>query len=172
MKRSILSAFLLSIVTACGGGGGGSSDSALCDSITGGGATVTSSGPVSNSNAAADGDLGTYAALNLSVTSQTASVRATAQDGIVYPAGSKAGAFVLYANQGSANVTTIRTYLNGAPVEASTPGTSIFEPAGPGFYSGFTATAPFNAVEFNETDNGTSGSPDYRVYEICSDAHF
>lgn len=160
---------MAALLAGCGGGGG----SSRCDSITGGGATVTASGPIDNRAAAADGNLGSHASLRLRSTAQTGSVRATAQSGIVYPAGSVAGAFVSFLNQGS-NITGIRTYLNGMMVESATPGANfIFEPASGGtgaeLFVGFTTRAQFNAVEFVETDNGSSGNAEYRVYELCSD---
>jgi hypothetical protein len=164
---------ILGGLSGCGGDGGGAGGSAACDSITGGTSSVTSTGPASNPAAAADGDLYSYGTLLLTATSQSGTIRATAQDGVVFPAGSRAGAFVTYLNQGSSNATLFRTYLDGVLVETESPGSGIFDPTDSGtgatFYSGFVTSAPFDAVEFSEIDNGANGTAEYRVYEICSD---
>jgi hypothetical protein len=162
---------LAATLCGCPGDGDGS---ARCDSITGGGSAVSSTGPASDAAAAADGSLNSYGALMLTAASQSGTLRATAQDGVVFPAGSRAGVFASYLNQGS-NATLIRTYLDGVLVETSVPGSTIFEPTEGGtpahVYSGLVTSAPFDAVEFAETDNGSNGTAEYRVYEICSDGH-
>lgn len=177
--RRITIVLLATALAGCGGGGagggGGAVTSAACDSITGGGSTVSSTGPATDAADAADGSQYTYGILELTSTSQTGTLRATAQDGVVFPAGSRAGAFAEYLNQGSSNVTSIRTYLDGVLVESSSPATSIFDPTDGGIpaavYTGFVTSAPFDAVEFSEVDNGANGTAEYRVYEICSDGH-
>lgn len=176
MKRSLFASLValgVGISGCSGGGSGGGSGSVRCDSITGGGAEVSTTGPVSNANAAADGDLYSAARLNINASSQSATVRATAQTGIVFPAGSFASVFVTFNNQGG-NVTLLRTYLEGALVETANPVAVTFEPANGGtgaeLFLGFRTNAPFDALEFFESDDGSSGAPDYRVYEICSDA--
>jgi hypothetical protein len=161
---------------ACGGGGGGAGGggSVACDSITGGGSTVSSTGPAVNPDKAADGDLHSYGALVFSP-SGTGTIRATAQDGIVFPAGSRVGAFVTYLNQSGSNATTLRTYLDGILVESENPGSGFFDPTygdtPAGFYTGFVTSAPFDAVEFSEVTSGGTQTSEYRVYEICSDGH-
>ena len=181
LARSALTSIVLAVLSsACGGGSGSGDDGGkggggqvACNSITGGGSRVTSSGPVSNPGAAADGDLNSYATLNINTASQTASIRATAQSGIIFPSGSRAGAFVTFGNQQGSNATVVRTYLRGVMQETSTPANAIFDFAGSGtdanLYTGFTTSRQFDAVEFSETDN--SAAPVYRVYEICSDGH-
>lgn len=168
-------AFALALLLAACGSGGGGGGNVACDSITGGGSTVTSTGPAVNAAKAADGDLGSYGALHLTATSQSGTIRATAQDGVVFPAGSRVGAFVSFLNQGNSNATTIRTYLDGVLIENGDPGSGFFDFTGGGtpadFYTGFVASAPFDAVEFSEIDTGGNGTAEYRVYEICSDGH-
>lgn len=174
MKRTSFVAVTM-LTVGCGGGGSGGSGGAVaaCASISGGTSSVTSTGPASNTSAAVDGDLFSHATLALTSSSQSGSIRATAQSGVVFPAGSRAGVFASLLNQGTANVTMIRTYLNGALVESRSPANAIFEQpngdTGAGLYIGLVTTAPFDAVEFAETDNGANGTTDYRVYEICSD---
>jgi hypothetical protein len=162
-------------LSACGSGGGEGGGSAVCDSITGGGSTVTSTGPAFSVADAADGSLYSHGELRLTTASQSGSIRATAQDGVVFPAGSVAGVFSTYMNQGTSNATLIRTYLEGVQVETASPLAVIFEPTeggtGAEFFVGFETSQPFDAVEFSETDNGANGTAEYRVYEICSDGH-
>ena len=165
------------LLASCGGGAGGGlgGGGVSCDSITGGAATVTSTGPAVDAGDAADGNLYSYGALELTTLEQSGSIRATAQDGVVFPAGSRAGVFTSYLNQGTSNATTLRTYLNGVPVETASPLAVSFEPAygstGAEFYLSFETSQPFNGVEFAETDNGANGTAEYRIYEICSDGH-
>jgi hypothetical protein len=179
LRSCLLPAVLLAapLLGACGSGGGsgGGGGNVACDSITGGDSMVTSTGPAANVGDAADGNLYSYGALQLTTAEQSGSIRATAQDGVVFPAGSRAGVFTSYLNQGTSNATTLRTYLNGVPVETASPLAWSFEPAyggtGAEFYLSFETTQPFNAVEFAETDNGANGTAQYRIYEICSDGH-
>jgi hypothetical protein len=171
---ALLTAALLSGCGA-GGSGGGGGGSVACDSITGGDAAVTSTGPATNPDDAADGSLYSYGVLQLTSTAQTGSIRATAQSGVVFPAGSRAGVFTSYLNQGTSNATSLRTYLNGVPAETASPLAMSMEPAyggtGAEFYLSFETAQPFNAVEFSETDNGANGTAHYRIYEFCSDGH-
>lgn len=168
-------AFLAGMLAGCGGpGGGGGGGGVACDSITGGASTVSSTGPATNPGKAADGDLYSYGAL-VFTPSGSGTIRATAQDGVVFPAGSRVGAFVSFVNQSGSNATTVSTYLDGVPVESKNPGNGIFEPAfggtGADLYTGFVASAPFDAVEFSEVTSGGTQTSEYRVYEICSDGH-
>lgn len=168
-RFALVPAFAL-LLAGCGGGGGGGS--ASCASITGGGSTTRSSGPVENPAAAADGSLSSYANFRPTPTAQSGSVRAIAQDGIVYPAGSQAGAFAAFLNQGSSNSTSLRTYLDGRLVETSSPANLSVDFSEDGhFYISFRTSVPFDAVEFAETDSGSSARAEYRVYELCSDGH-
>jgi hypothetical protein len=168
-----LAALLLAAaLSGCGGGGGGGS--VACDTITGGASSVSSTGPASNPGRAADGDLGSYGALVFSP-SGSGTIRATAQDGVVFPAGSRVGAFVSFLSQSGSNATSMRTYLDGILIETGDPATGFFDPTygdtAAGFYVGFEASAPFDAVEFAEVTSGGTQTSEYRVYEICSDGH-
>lgn len=151
-------------IVACNGGGGPAARTG-CQSITGGLSTVTSTGSVANTGAAADGNAASYASATFSPASQSASVTATAQDGVVYPAGSRAGAFVTQLNQGTASTTTVTTLLDGRPVDSSSPASNASEDD----FSGLIATGPFDAVRVSFTDTGDAVGSDYRVFEICSD---
>ena len=149
------------------------SNSTRCDSISGGNSSVSTEGPVSNAGAAVDNDLESFASLNLSTASRTASIRATAQEGVAYPAGARAGAFVTMRNQGSSNATTVRLFMEGTLVEQSNITNSINDPTAEGTaaerYVGLTSSVTFDAVELVQTDNGSSVTPTYQVHEICSD---
>src|SRR5690349_16729852 len=127
MTRVFISAILL-IAGLCGcnsGGGGGGDDDAFggihCAGLTG--ATATA-GNVCNGTcnapstaAAVDGDLNTYGILDATAqTSGTLRLRATAQDGVSYPAGTPAAVvYGVVRTRGSSLNTaeTITTYLDG-----------------------------------------------------------
>lgn len=171
-----ITAFALS---ACGGGG--SDDGATCNSINGPGAQVTSSClgcTISNPDNAADGDLDSAAsaaaiapASNVSVT-----IRATAQNGVVYPAGSIAGVFYTpHGNVCDNCAITINTYMNGV-LQDTRSGTNNSSGHGSkaAYFTGMETLLPFNAVEI--VDSGAAGSLESNalldVYEICSDGGY
>jgi len=168
------------------------SSHAFCDSISGGSATLSSSidpgcvvCSISNLPAAADGDLSTPASVSvgIEVPTQGASIRATAQSGMVFPAGNNATVAVT-ENLSGANLAILdsgvelRTYLGGV-LQESANDLQEFDCAscGPGStaYSAvsFQTTKPFDAVEiFMDPGINSSGltGPNYQVFEICSNS--
>jgi len=168
------------------------SSAAFCDSISGGGAKVTSSVDpgcigcsISNLLAAADGDLSTSASVQIGIEIPTegASIRATAQPGVVFPAGNHATAAVT-ENLGGTTLTILdsglelRTYLGGVLQETAS---DLHEydcaTCGPGStpYSAvsFRTTKQFDAVElFMDPGTNSSGltGPNFEVFEICSNS--
>jgi hypothetical protein len=177
LVRLTLTVFSMIVLAGCDN----DTDSAECDSIRGGDSQVSTTGPVTDAQAAVDGNLNSFAPMNLGQTvdeqpaADAASIRATAQEGIVYPAGSRAGVFVTMNNPGPSDIALVRTYLDDQLVETASPGNTISEPAQRGTdaqrYFGLTTSAPFDAVEFSASTTPEEGAapPDYRVYEICSD---
>jgi hypothetical protein len=176
---------LAAVVSACTGGGGGGGPSidnsvgAVCASISGGSSRLTSSCngcAFSDTSAAADGDLFTAASVTVSAvsTAVTATIRATAQNGIVYPAGNQAGIFFTDNSDVCGNCgVTINTYLGGQLQESDT-GLSNSNVNGQGsraeYFTSVNTTKPFDAVEVvysGATTPGNSGTF-LEVFEICS----
>lgn len=163
-------------LSACGGSGDG--PRGFCQSITGGGAQLTNSClgcTISNAADAADGSLGSsaVAVTAAGATTATATIRATAQNGIVYPAGSTAGVFYTPGRDEGCNNCgiTVSTYMNGARQESqSGTNNSNVDGAPSAFFTGINTTLPFNAVEIVDTGavSPTGGSLHLQVYEICS----
>lgn len=174
-------------VAGCGGGGngygGGGNGTASCTSITGGGTAVSTSisagcanCSISNEGAAADGDLSTSATMtvNNAPAGQGAAIRVTAQGGVVFPAGQRAGAVVSVPSGTAQNYTvTIRTYLTGALQESDSSdnsGGGCGFCGGHGFsFDGFTTTKQFDAVEVFINNTQAGGTPNFGVAEVCSD---
>jgi len=160
-----------------GGCRNGYSDTAVsagfCESITGGTSalTVTCTGcTVGNQARAADGDLNSYATIDPlgGATAETASFRATAQSGVVYPVGSKPGVAVVQPTF-SSSVNDVVTYMTGTEQERMSTSSSkqIESVNGKGYFT-FTTTQQFDAVEFTTQNTWPTGqSPVYRVYELC-----
>lgn len=195
--KTIALAFTLALV-GCGGGNGSSSSSSSgtggdnlggnsngntsCASITGGGTKVTTNTDagcancsISNASSAADGDLNTYATLsvNNAAPMQGASVRATAQAGIVYPSGQTAGAFVsVPAGSGQSYTVTVKTYLSGVLQESNSGdnsgGVDGVQGGHKSSFDGVKTTKQFDAVEVLINNNQAGGTPSFGVYEICS----
>ncbi|MDP3857850.1 MAG: hypothetical protein Q8Q73_08835 [Stagnimonas sp.] len=197
-------------LAACGGSGGGgaaevsaptpvppgstpSTISARCDSIHGGGAQLAQQVDpgcldcaIGNAAAAGDDQAGTFAemAVNSALYPQGAALRATAQDGIVYAAGQRAGAFLTLPDGGDggaviqtgiSSALELRTYLDGVeqeraisaelPVAASGANAyySVWNfPGGeelPNQYLFLTASKPYDAVElFYSNNQNTAGA--------------
>jgi hypothetical protein len=150
--------------------------SSTCDSITGGSSQFTSSCTscaIATPSAAADGNLNTSADItpNSGATGDSATMRATAQSGIVFPAGSKPGVMLTQPRFDS-TANDVITYMNGAMQERlAGNSTAAIKPGGgqAAAYFTFTSTKQFNAVEFTTTNTWPSGqSPVYRIYELCS----
>ena len=176
MMRSAVLVVAL-VLAGCGSSSSPGDRAPSCDTITGGSSQFTSSCAsgctIANPQAAADGNLDTSADITpvAGATSDSATFRATAQSGIVYPAGSKPGVMLTQPPFDS-TANDVVTYLNGAMQERmSGNSTAAIQPGGGGAnaYFTFTSTKQFNAVEFTTTNSWGSGkSPVYRVFEICS----
>jgi len=163
------------------------SGSAICDSITGGGSELDHSiDPgclqcgITNSQGAADGDLSTFATVQVAadLPTQGISVRAKAQPGIVFPAGNTAGANITTPSvvQGQLQYAVeIRTYLGGQQQEAqyteggpTTFGACVLCGGTNNSNEAFQTTKPFDAVEVFISNTTVTGT-DFKVHEICSD---
>ena len=182
MQAKFAISLVVALVAGCGGGGGSNSANTVsgsCTSISGGASTLTADCTgctVQDRRFAADGSLSSFAQAVSAAGSATANVtiRATAQSGVVFPAGSAPGVFFTPQRAPCTNcAVTVTTYLSGAPQE-SRPGSNNSSLSGDGasVYVGFTATLPFDALEVTETGPVTpmGGAEIFRVYELCSDS--
>lgn len=182
IKMSPISAVVLLLAACSGSGGGGSNDNLLhgCQPISGGGTQTSSTASptctdcgVDSEAQAIDGDGGTYATLQMPANAGgTVTLRATAQDGIVYPSGSLAGMVhsIAYGTSTGLSITLV-TYLDGTQQEQfnfnNGVGSSNQQPDQPGRAS-WTTTSEYDAVELNFTRVAGSGEVMARVHEFCS----
>jgi hypothetical protein len=178
------------LLGSCLGGGGAGDESGTggapgsCEFITGGGSTVTHDSSkcfdcsVTDDSKAADGDLTTYATVSVptSFTQQGASIRATAQLGLVFPAGQRASVYFISPTSGGFNPpdtsVTLTTYLDGQKQEdGSSYQTVLADPANgkPYTFKGFVTGKAFDAVEVM-VSNTELASGAWKINEICSDA--
>jgi hypothetical protein len=188
MKTSsqLLSTTLVMVISACGGAGGtqdGAGSPApgnaaagpICMSMAGGGVRVEASADcagcgVGAAGAAIDGDFASYASMQV-VRGGATRLRATAQPGIVYPAGNAAG--IAAAEIFDISELTISTFLAGERQEATIAAPHLY--TGAMQFFGFTTLLPFDAVEVEfrflapGTSNVTRDDSMQAVYEFCSD---
>lgn len=169
------------LLQGCGGGGddttGGGGVDALCDSMVSVNPTVrftasSACGTCASSSEAQsiDGNFDTKGSATFpNISGGTIELRATAQSGVVFPAGSSAG--VVYGLTGTNQVAmtlSIVTYLAGAQQQTY----QIFT-SGSGGGDGskkktvFTSTMPYDAVALSyNRASGSAASLD--AYEFCS----
>ncbi len=185
LKRAATVVTAALFMSACGGGGGGGSNGGGnllqgCRPISGGSTATSmsvSSGcvgcNVSNAAQAIDGNGSTFATLNMPASSAgSVTLRATAQSGIVFPAGSLAGMVHSISYGTSAGlVISLVTYAGGVQREQfnfnSGGGSSTQDPASPGRVS-YTTTQQYDAIELNFTRASGAGIVEARVHEFCS----
>lgn len=120
---------------------------------------------------AIDGQRDSYAEFTMGG-SGTRIMGARAQSGIVYPAGSFAGALMVIPTEYTGSAWTISTYQDDLLLESRTPenasGGDPNLPGGEDEYYGFITTMPFNRVQLTFTGGTPSlDPPEIRVYEIC-----
>jgi hypothetical protein len=197
--RSVSLSLVATLLVACGGGGGagtsvsgnsGGGNSALfaCATVGGGSATINATcvncpqNAIANSASAIDTNLDTAATFSFyhpaDQASNTSSLRltATAQSGIVFPAGGKAGLiFGLPTGQNVRFSATINTYLSGTlqdsrNVVAGNNGATNGEIRYYGFDSSTPTTKQFDSVELLLTETLPSlEQHTYRAFEFCAD---
>jgi len=183
-------------LTACGGDGGGGiltggNDSgtrtiASCDSILG--ATVASTPcpgcTIDGASKVADDDGYSYAAVDVPQAAPEAGamLRATAPDGVVFPAGEWAGVFLTSPSGGGvvdtngSNSVQLRTYLDGVLQETDAVNNRIqYLPRGdssdlPHMFVSFHTSREFDAVEavIGNGDATVGGPTLWKVHELCS----
>lgn len=163
------------VLGACGGSGsGGDGRSAFlnCQSISGGG-TSTQQGDnvclgctVDNRGRAADGNFSTGASLHTPAgAAGSIYVRATAQEGIMFPGGSTAAAVISTGVlDGSIGIRT----LSGGGDQEDRSTTSFTHTMGDRTLVYFETISGFDAVEFEL--RGSAEAQSLTVFEFCSDA--
>lgn len=182
-KAAVVATAVL-ILSACSGGGdaGSGGDNLLqgCRPIAGGGTvTSTSVSPgcvgcdVSTAAQAIDGNGSSFATLNMPTNSAgSVTLRATAQSGVVFPAGSLAGMVhsISYGTSAGLAISLV-TYAGGVRQEQfnfnSGSGSSTQNPAAPARAS-YTTTRQYDAVELNFTRASGAGVVEARIHEFCS----
>lgn len=204
LARLLIAAGLPLWVAACGGGGGDDRADgpeepddpynpvpppapppapASCSFIAGGSTAIDisvagcASCDVSNLAAAIDGDPTTFATISFPPgTGGVVALRATAQEGIAYPALSDPGAILSTSGSGETVINrdfSFTTYLQGVPTGSSQDfGVDVGTGGGsstPQRY-GFSALppGPFDAVELNVSFVAGLGEHAIHVHEFCS----
>jgi hypothetical protein len=181
-------------LAACGGGGGGDADGggdtrtrvvATCDAIVDGAVASTPCPGCTIDGApnVADDDGYTYATVDVPQAAPQAGalLRATAPEGVVFPAESDAGVFLTApgggatANLSNGNEVELRTYLDGVLQETdainnSTQNLPGGDPDLPGSFVSFHTSRDFDAVEvvIGNGDATVGGETVWKVHEICS----
>ena len=173
----------LFLIAACGGGGNDSSGNPFginCTAISGGGTQATQSVQCSvanctgnNKDAAIDNNLSSFATLRMEQNaSGNVKLRATAQNGIVYPAGTPAAVVYGLTRTGGNStgaVQTITTYLGGVQQETNNVGNSGGvqggnETAG---RRAMGTTLQFDAIELTYLQTG-GAAVEIQLYEFCT----
>ncbi|MES2684591.1 MAG: hypothetical protein V4650_13810 [Pseudomonadota bacterium] len=153
--------------------------SAACESFRQANAVVTTRidpgcTQCSSSEAAAaiDGDLATAADLvvNGAAPAQGVALRATAQAGLIFPAGRLAGVFYSApAGTTQSTMVTISTLAGGVVQEStSSNNTSGISGGRSRNFTGIRTSKPFDAVEIFINNNQAETDPTFRVFEFCS----
>lgn len=180
---------IFAVLASCGGGGGsdgnggsgGGGSGALCRSISGGGTAATlQASPTcvgclfTNSANSIDANKDTFGSLTLSsVTAGDGAARVTAQNGVIFGGGSRAGVLADTSSGASLEVLTsliLRTYLKGVLQEENVlvtngVGGGIGSPGNPEVLS-FKTTKSYDAVEFGIA--GTALNFAANIHEFCS----
>lgn len=128
---------------------------------------------VTNAPAAIDGDVNSAArvVVNSAVPAQGVTLRATAQAGVIFPAGRLAGLYYSAPAGTTQNTTvTISTLAGGVVQELSTSSnTSGIGGGRSKSFSGIRTTKPFDAVEIAIRNSQVESEPVFQVFEFCSD---
>lgn len=127
---------------------------------------------IGNAAAAIDGDVGSAAAVvvNGAAPAQGVALRATAQSGVIFPAGRLAGVFYS-APAGTAQNTAITiSTLAGGLVQETTSSNNMSGIGGGRSrnFTGLRTTKPFDAVEVFINNTQAETDPTFQVFEFCS----
>ena len=179
--QAFIAAAAVALLSACSDGGSVVNNSLQgCNSISGGGTrtSMSISPGCMNCNVAAaaqaiDGQVSSFATLNMPASSAgSVTLRATAQGGTVFPAGSPVGMVHSISYGPSVGLAiSLVTYAGGVQQEQfnfnSGSGSSTQSPDAPGRAT-FNTSRQYDAVELNFTRTGGSGVVEARLHEFCS----
>lgn len=128
---------------------------------------------ITHAAAAIDGDLDSAAKLivNSAVPAQGVTLRATAQAGLIFPAGRLAGLYYSAPAGTAQNTTvTISTLAGGVVQElSSSSNTSGIGGGRSKSFNGIRTSKPFDAVEISIRNSQAESQPVFQVFEFCSD---
>ena len=172
-------AFALAACGGSGSGGSGSSGSFCSAGFVGGSSstqgTATCNNCTINGNGqTVDGSGSTFATLQYGINGGELVVRADAPDGTTFPAGSNAGALMLFPSAASGFATvsvSFNTYRSGTPVDMSAGGNSAsagnIEGAGNDTFYSVSPSQEVDAIEAVVSLTGNSTNQAVRIYEFC-----
>lgn len=179
--RMVLGLVCGTLLAGCSGGEGAGEGLAAqvkscVGSFSGGNTRVTESFSCTacsnrNRDLSIDGRGDTHA--DIALVGGTYEIRATAQTGVLYPAGSFAGAFMRIPRSYSpGSVWSISTYKGGVMQETrSTRNAAGDDPANPSGVDslyGLTTTMDFDSVGISFTGGSSNTNDEIRIYEFCS----
>lgn len=183
-SKTLIALPMIATLAACGGGSDSNGSAELlrgCSPIAGGNTTVQTSVSatclncsVSSASNAIDGNGTTFATMSMpSNSGGSTTIRAVAQPGVVFAAGTVAGSVdSIEYGQSTGLTISLTTFANDIQQE-----TFNFNFAGSGVRersstntsrTGFTTTLQYDAVEVNFTRTGGNGSVQARVHALCS----
>lgn len=175
--RTLMLVVLLT-ANACGGG---STDSSLPDGfqlIAGGGTNVDSSIPanclnctIDNEFNVIDGNLASAAAFFVPGSNASiVSIRVIAQQGTVFPSGTRSGVKYSLPNGLTSGTLSLITYLNGAVVDnfVLLTGAEDQLPRSPTFATTDGASGPFNEVELSFNKQSSSTDLALNVFDFAT----
>ena len=178
MRTPNTALLLTALLLGCSGGADNPVLAADCAAITGGGTTVTETGTCSTCTvqapgSAADGNTGSFATLSHPAGASGAnSLRVTAQDGVVYPAGTPATVInsVDYDGNSVSTRITLQTFLNGVPQESTNlgPTNGVGGQDQETMRRGFNTSLPFDALEISFQRASGAGTVSVNVHEFCT----
>ncbi|MEC9407053.1 MAG: hypothetical protein VX549_07235 [Pseudomonadota bacterium] len=170
----------ISALTLLLAGCSGSSDgSGNCNAITGGATQVDAPGSctgctATNPHLAIDGNTVSAATLVIETAgSGTMHLRAIAQDGVVYAAGTRLSVFAesVFDGEATSHTVELRTYLDGVATGDSRQLTGINGVRGGGLDRDqyfLETTSAFDAAELAHTQSTSTGDITYQIYEFCT----
>ena len=193
MNQKIACVLALTVLSSCGSGDGGSTPDGVvvakseCPSqFVGSGSRVSAGGILqggSNPQQAIDGNLGSFATLTsdgsdtgsstVPANSNPASqldLRATAREGLSFPAGTRVGAVAqLASGVTTQQVVTVTTYLGGVVQDTFDGGTQNSTQTATDRVYSYLSTRAYDAVQFSVRLTSPAGTarPEVKVYEFC-----
>lgn len=179
MTASWIPAGFSALALILAGCSGSSDGSGHCNAITGGATQVDAPGSctgctATNPHLAIDGNTVSAATLVIETAgSGTMHLRAIAQDGVVYAAGTRLSVFAesVFDGEATSHTVELRTYLDGVATGDSRQLTGINGVRGGGLARDqyfLETTSAFDAAELAHTQSTSTGDITYQIYEFCT----